>query len=166
MESITPNKKRRSSISSHSSLKKRTNGTQFRNSNKDTDEDEGPGEFEDPWEDEYESDNISSDEEVIGEEDEEMERTGNGLEEMDLDEAVEEEEEEETVPYLMNGKDLKEDEELIPDLSSYIILHQARLKWPCLSFDILKDVRSVVSLNSVHVILIFSPTHRMKVITD
>jgi ribosome assembly protein RRB1 len=76
-----------------------------------------------------------------------------------------EKEEDERLPYLPGlgqGGKLAEDEELVADLSSkssegldsprarliiqtlsaYVLLHHARLQWPCLSFDVLRDVRT------------------------
>jgi ribosome assembly protein RRB1 len=48
------------------------------------------------------------------------------------------------VPYLprlgQGSSQLEDGEQLVPDLSSYILLHHARLTWPALSFDVLRDV--------------------------
>ena len=114
------------------------------------DSDGGPGEFEDPWEDDYESDNLGSD---VGElptggddeADEELVRAGEGVSGMDIDDEDEGDAEPDSMAYLpglgQGRVELDEDEELVPDLTSYVVLHHARLQWPCLSFDVLRDVR-------------------------
>lgn len=73
------------------------------------------GEFEDPWEDE-----IESEEEYIEKE---------NFDEVLMDEKV----------YLPSSRPLKENEILEPDQSAYEMLHSISVQWPCLSFDILKD---------------------------
>jgi len=91
------------------------------------------GEFEDGWEDEYESD-----EEVVNAE-------GEGEDGMDVDDEVlppiEESDEKPTAPdvFLPGVHKLGEDEILEPDESVYIMRHSMDVNWPCLSFDILRD---------------------------
>jgi ribosome assembly protein RRB1 len=131
-------KKRASSPTAPTPPKKPAPSKQHRaNKLQDESDDDSPGEFEDEWGDEYESDDV-----VSGDEDE-LEGARDGVGEMDLD-AVEEEGDE-AMPYLpglgQGSKELEEGEELVPDLSSYVLLHHARLAWPCLSFDVLRDVR-------------------------
>jgi ribosome assembly protein RRB1 len=102
-----------------------------------TDE-EGMGEFEDQWEDEFEEDGEAG--EVIdaaeNEDDEEGEEGG-----MDVDEPEPLEEEQRApspIPFLPTGV-LEEGEFLQPDLSTYPLLHSFVPTWPSLSFDILRD---------------------------
>ena len=95
-------------------------------------EDEGMGEFEDPWEDE-----VESDQEVIIENDDDDEG-------MDLDQATEmdqdkDEDEEKDMRVYLPGQALEKDEVLEADQSAYEMLHSMNVKWPCLSFDILWD---------------------------
>lgn len=89
------------------------------------------GEFEDPYSDEFESD-----EEII-----EIDSDGEGHEvedkivEMDLPK-----EEEESTLYLPHrSKPLGPDEVLEADPSVYEMLHNVNLPWPCLTLDILPD---------------------------
>ena len=95
------------------------------------------GEFEDPWEDEYDSDgssvvvNASSDQD-----DQEM---GMIDEYLYSDDAATEEELEEDMQVYLPGQDLQEGEELVVDNSAYDMLHAMGVDWPCLSFDILSD---------------------------
>lgn len=140
-----PTKKRASSPTGGSSKAPSSKLNQPRSSGanadgNDSDEFSG-GEFEDKWEDEFESeDEVEADN---GEGDEEVDEAGNKVSGMDLDG---QEEEPESMPYLpqlgQGEKELAEDEELVPDLTSYVVLHHAGLKWPCLSFDTLRDVSS------------------------
>lgn len=102
------------------------------------------GEFEDKWEDEYESEDVMSE---VGGSDEEDAEIGSARDQvggMDLEGQEEEQGAQEPMPYLpqlgQGNKQLAEGEELVPDWSSYIMLHHARLAWPCLSFDVLRDV--------------------------
>lgn len=112
------------------------------------DSDAERGQFEDKWEDEYESEDVISEigsQDGAEEEDEAVGHARNKVGGMDLDQQQEQEGEgEEPMPYLpqlgQGEKQLKEGEELVPDWSSYVMLHHARLAWPCLSFDVLKDV--------------------------
>ncbi|CAG8833466.1 30368_t:CDS:2, partial [Racocetra persica] len=82
---------------------------------------ESIGEFEDPWEDEFETES-------------EIEDTETGS---DGENAMEIEESEDQV-YLP-GQELGEGEALEADQSVYEMLHSLNVKWPCLSFDILHD---------------------------
>lgn len=105
------------------------------------------GEFEDKWEDEYESEEF----EEAPDQDEEDEEVGHARDQvgqMDLDEN--QQQPQEPVPYLpqlgQGNKELAQGEELVPDWSSYVMLHHARLAWPCLSFDVLRDVSSSLKI--------------------
>jgi len=104
---------------------------------------DGLGEFEDRFEDEYESEDVLSNEEDEADEDTDVVNTSKAVNSMDID-GERLPEEKDSIPYLpqlgQGNKSLEEGEELVPDLSSYIMLHHARLAWPCLSFDILRDV--------------------------
>ncbi|KTW29926.1 uncharacterized protein T551_01870 [Pneumocystis jirovecii RU7] len=75
------------------------------------------GEFEDPWEDEIES---------------EQEYIEDNEANIDLFH-------DKTNVYLPSSRSLKEDEILEPDQSAYEMLHSISVQWPCLSFDILED---------------------------
>ncbi|KAI0714976.1 glutamate-rich WD repeat containing [Earliella scabrosa] len=96
--------------------------------------DDEMGEFEDGWEDEYESD-----EEVV---DAEAGKPDDG---MDVDDevlpAIEESEEQPPAPnvFIPGVHRLEKDEILEPDDSVYIMRHNMTVNWPCLSFDILRD---------------------------
>lgn len=82
---------------------------------------------------------------------------------------AQEEKEDSPIPYLPGlgqGEKLAEDEELVADMSckraplqlivrhahslskAYVFLHHARLTWPCLSFDILRDVCKSIETGS------------------
>lgn len=119
------------------------------------DSDSDIGEFEDKWEDEYESEDVMS--EVGEEEEDEDEELGSARDKvggMDLKESdQQQQQQQEPMPYLpqlgQGNKQLAEGEELVPDWSSYIMLHHARLAWPCLSFDLLRDVRFPLSKDSL-----------------
>lgn len=125
--------------------------------------DDDIGEWEDRYEDEYESEDIITDDEEDEDDEEETEYQGgstvaqtkaiheasNKVGQMELDGQQDENDDDgeaETLPYLpqlgQGSKELAEDEELVPDMSSYVLLHHARLAWPCLSFDVLRDVSS------------------------
>lgn len=110
------------------------------------------GEFEDAWEDEFEEEDVeegesdSEDEADDGEEDgmsrREARETGMEGDVNAMDIEKDEEREPSPIPYLPGlgqGDKLGEDEELVADMTSYVFLHHARLAWPCLSFDILRD---------------------------
>ncbi|BFZ64366.1 hypothetical protein YB2330_005509 [Saitoella coloradoensis] len=89
----------------------------------DADGDQGMGEFEDQWEDEFES---------------EEEYVEAGEDGMDVDGEEEEEQIEETEVWLPNKK-LGKDEVLEADQSVYEMLHTMNVTWPSLSFDVLWD---------------------------
>ncbi|KAK3829054.1 MAG: WD40-repeat-containing domain protein [Benniella sp.] len=96
-----------------------------------TAENEDMGEFEDPWEDEVESD----EEVVIANDDDDEEG-------MDVDQAIEMDKEEEDGKDLrvyLPGQALGEGEVLEADQSAYEMLHSMNVQWPCLSFDVLWD---------------------------
>ncbi|CAG8640213.1 12659_t:CDS:2, partial [Acaulospora morrowiae] len=78
------------------------------------------GEFEDPWEDEYEEELIENAESDI--EDEDV---------MEVEESAEQ--------IYLPGQELDKDEILEADQSVYEMLHSLNVKWPCLSFDVLRD---------------------------
>jgi len=121
------------------------------------------GEWEDRYEDEYESEDVMTDEEEDGDDEDLEERprkdngavneTGDRVGAMDLDNQ-EQQDGDESIPYLpqlgQGSKELAEDEELVADLSSYVLLHHARLAWPCLSFDVLRDVRQLRFLEQLY----------------
>ncbi|KTW27989.1 hypothetical protein T552_01853 [Pneumocystis carinii B80] len=88
------------------------------------------GEFEDPWEDEIES------EEYIEED----------INEDPINEKVK--------VYLPSSRSLKEDEILEPDQSAYEMLHSINVQWPYLSFDILKDNSGLMTNYPVTVYLV------------
>ena len=108
--------------------------------------DDEAGEFEDRWEDEYESEEIVDNESDDEEDLQQLATVEGGVNGMDLDAGANAENgrEDSPVPYLptlgQGNQTLEEDEQLVPDLSSYVMLHHARLAWPCLSFDVLRDV--------------------------
>ena len=86
------------------------------------------GEFEDPWEDEYESESLPDD---LADQEETMD-----------DDQIEEDQEEEmkdAFDVYLPGNELKEDEELVVDPSAYEMLHPLSMEWPCLSFDLIQD---------------------------
>ncbi|KAM6498493.1 WD40-repeat-containing domain protein [Amanita muscaria] len=92
------------------------------------------GEFEDAWEDE-----VESDEEVVDAGENEEQEDG-----MDVDQVlppVEESEEQAVAPkvYIPGSHVLAEDEVLEADDSVYIMRHSMNVRWPCLSFDVLRD---------------------------
>ncbi|KAI9184432.1 Ribosome assembly protein rrb1 [Blastocladiella emersonii ATCC 22665] len=82
------------------------------------------GDFEDPFEDEFESD-----EDVVDGDDDNME----------MDEADDEDDAVEEVQVYLPGQALEEGMELKVDNSAYEMLHSLNVRWPCLSFDVLKD---------------------------
>lgn len=101
------------------------------------------GEFEDRWEDEYESEEL-----IENDEDEELDgEVAGAVAGMDLD--GQQDQNTDRIPYIpqlgQGARDLEEDEELVPDLSTYTMLHHARLQWPCLSFDVLRDVCATIA---------------------
>ncbi|WVQ64841.1 uncharacterized protein L199_003010 [Kwoniella botswanensis] len=90
------------------------------------DVDEEMGEFEDKWEDEYESEGEVVDAEAEGDDD-----FTPAQEDSAPPPAP-------TKTYLP-GTAIESDEHLVPDNSVYLALHSLSYSWPCLSFDILKD---------------------------
>eukprot|EP00123_Amoebidium_parasiticum_P001390 comp12461_c0_seq1/m.7394 comp12461_c0_seq1/g.7394 ORF comp12461_c0_seq1/g.7394 comp12461_c0_seq1/m.7394 type:complete len:470 (-) comp12461_c0_seq1:240-1649(-) len=87
------------------------------------------GEFEDPWEDEFEEEDAEMGE-ADGEEgeDEDTEMMDDGAEE-----GVE-------VRAYLPGDKLEEGEVLEANQSAYHMLHSINVEWPCLSFDIIPDL--------------------------
>ena len=103
----------------------------------DEDDEVEMGEFEDPYEDEYESDG-----EVVDGMDEDDDEDGegkgaaSGMQAMDL----EDKDEDDVVKPFIPGRDhLAEGEELEHDSTAYELLHNLEVEWPCLSFDVLHD---------------------------
>ncbi|KAJ8657350.1 hypothetical protein O0I10_006903 [Lichtheimia ornata] len=88
------------------------------------------GDFEDAWEDDYESGEENQDGDGM-EVDEEMDQE-------DDDEQQEEQEEPELRTYLP-GQPLEEGETLEADQSVYVMLHNLDVRAPFLSFDVLQD---------------------------
>ncbi|KAK6531251.1 ribosome biosynthesis protein rrb1 [Arthrobotrys megalospora] len=88
---------------------------------------DGMGEFEDPFEDEMESE-----EDVV---------EAGTASEMEEDEDEDEAMDVDTEAYRISRpqEPLKEDEVLEPDPSAFHLLHNMGTKWPCLSFDVLQD---------------------------
>ncbi|KAL7272498.1 Ribosome assembly protein rrb1 [Rhizina undulata] len=84
------------------------------------------GEFEDNYDDEYESDTSIIEAGADGEHPHHDEVENNGME---VDQQV----------YMPSRRILGKDEILEPDPSAYHMLHSVNVNWPCLSFDILKD---------------------------
>ena len=114
--------------------------------------DDEMGEFEDGWEDEFESDEEVVDAEAGKGEDGvcipysvPLSCALNSAEGMEVDDEVmppiEESEEQPPPPeaFIPGVHHLGKDEILEPDDSVYITRHNMSVNWPCLSFDILRD---------------------------
>ncbi|CAK9436864.1 uncharacterized protein LODBEIA_P13860 [Lodderomyces beijingensis] len=106
------------------------------------------GEFEDPYGDDFESDediielDDGEDGDGDGDGDEEMdeEQAKKKIEELEIREQEEEEAEPESSIYLPHrSKPLGPDEVLEADPSVYEMLHNVNLPWPCLTVEILPD---------------------------
>lgn len=82
------------------------------------------GEFEDPYEDEIESDG----EVVDGEGDD-----------AEMDVAADDEPEPASRAFIPGVDELPEGQKLVADQSAYHMFHQMNVTWPCLSFDFLRD---------------------------
>lgn len=110
--------------------------------NESVNDDAEMGEFEDPYGDEFESE-----EEIFeaGDEEDEEEAEEEKLEAIsEENESAEKgkttKEKSKPVIYLPNrGQPLGPDEVMEPDLSTYNLLHNINVEWPCLSFDIFED---------------------------
>ncbi|KAH7107080.1 WD40 repeat-like protein [Auriculariales sp. MPI-PUGE-AT-0066] len=92
--------------------------------------------FEDPWEDE-----VEGEEDVV----DTAQADDDGMEvDQGFTPAIEDQEDGDERPrqsvYLPGGQ-LGKDEVLEPDMTSYEMLHQMSVRWPCLSFDVLRDSR-------------------------
>ncbi|EFP80022.1 ribosome biosynthesis protein rrb1 [Puccinia graminis f. sp. tritici] len=115
---------------------------------------EGIGEFEDAWEDEFE-DEIGSEGHSVhfNPDDEEDENEDEDIIPGDGKELGQDEDDEQDgmakdrsrsaspqayLPHL-HGNKLAEDEELVADPTAYKMLHSLSLTWPALSFDVLRD---------------------------
>ncbi|RDB26902.1 Ribosome assembly protein rrb1 [Hypsizygus marmoreus] len=97
-------------------------------------EPDGRGQYEDPWEDEVESeeDEYEDNEQAIN-------IDGQSDIAEDEDEADRKAEESNKAPFLLGIDKLAEGETLEADESSYIMLHDLNLGWSCLSLDVLLD---------------------------
>lgn len=98
-------------------------------------EEEGMGEFEDPFGDDIEEDQVGSDAEMDA--DGEIERPDD---EDANEEGAGEDEENNTQAYIPSAhQDEKGKVALEPDQGAYEMLHRMNATWPALSFDILQD---------------------------
>eukprot|EP01134_Creolimax_fragrantissima_P001427 CFRG1427T1 len=99
------------------------------------------GGFEDPWEDEYEDEDIDDQNMEEGGEDD-LADNGKEVQGGDMEDEEEtndiDETEVEGRAYLP-GDAIEDDEELDVDLSAYDMLHSINVEWPCLSFDVIPD---------------------------
>lgn len=97
------------------------------------------GEFEDQYEDEFESDDEIIEAGADGEPDNsDDEQDANGDHKMQLDNDDDNKGGKEEV-YIPSRRTLGKDEILEPDPTAYHLLHNVSVPWPCLSFDILAD---------------------------
>ncbi|GAA99007.1 uncharacterized protein L969DRAFT_14604 [Mixia osmundae IAM 14324] len=99
---------------------------------------DGPGEFEDAWEDEYEEEDVVSSDEFEGPDEAENGQATDDVVKSDVAPTAAQDGTDELEAYIGQVA-LADDEELVPDLSSYVLLQRASLYWPCLSFDVLRD---------------------------
>ena len=109
---------------------------------KDGEGDEGMGEFEDTFEDEFEEDGEVIDNESEEDDDEEggMEIDGVKVDGEIQRPESEDEAEAPTDVYIPGvGAPLESGQALEPDQSAYEMLHRLNVTWPCLSFDVLQD---------------------------
>ncbi|PKI85954.1 Ribosome assembly protein rrb1 [Malassezia vespertilionis] len=100
--------------------------------------DEGMGEFEDPFEDEFESDEG----EVVDAADEDTQMEIDGVPVSDKIQRLDEEDDEPQAPaetYIPGVQKLEDGQTLVPDQSVYDMFHRMNVTWPCLSFDFLHD---------------------------
>ncbi|KAI9219781.1 WD40-repeat-containing domain protein [Blastocladiella britannica] len=88
------------------------------------------GEFEDAFEDEYESDGSVVDNSDSDDDDADA---------MDVEEDDNDDDVPEGVQVYLPGQPLQEGEELQVDNSAYEMLHSLSVQWPCLSFDVIRD---------------------------
>ncbi|KAK6455385.1 ribosome assembly protein [Scheffersomyces xylosifermentans] len=97
------------------------------------------GEFEDPYGDEFESDEDIIEIDSAGEEDEELDAEAVSKKIEDLEQKEQEEEQEPTIYLPHRSKPLGPDEVLEADPTVYEMLHNVNLPWPCLTLDVLPD---------------------------
>ncbi|KAG0139485.1 hypothetical protein CROQUDRAFT_34349, partial [Cronartium quercuum f. sp. fusiforme G11] len=100
---------------------------------------EGIGEFEDAWEDEFEDEEVHLNEDE--EDDEDLPGSGRPLDNDDAGSKRGRSRSPSITAYLphIHGQTLAEDEELVADPSAYKMLHPLSMAWPALSFDVLRD---------------------------
>ncbi|KAJ1983942.1 Ribosome assembly protein rrb1, partial [Dimargaris cristalligena] len=91
------------------------------------------GEFEDAWDDELVSEDEGDVVDCASESDED--EAGNGMAVDDEDQGDDEEDKEPEVKVYLPGQALAADEQLEVDNSAYMMLHDLKVEWPCLSFD-------------------------------
>ncbi|MBW0530125.1 hypothetical protein O181_069840 [Austropuccinia psidii MF-1] len=115
---------------------------------------EGIGEFEDAWEDEFEEEDggednnslhFNNDDDIDDDDDDENEEMipGDGKSLDNGDDQVRGDQSRSPSPtaYLphLHGSKLAQDEELVVDPTAYKMLHNLSMAWPALSFDVLRD---------------------------
>ncbi|KAK9368681.1 WD40-repeat-containing domain protein [Lipomyces kononenkoae] len=102
--------------------------------------DEEMGEFEDPYGDDFESEDEEEDEIIELNDDDEDQEEEEAAEESESLEKKSQPKKETPRLYLPHrSAPLGPDEVLEPDPTVYDMLHRINLNWPCLSFDILPD---------------------------